>query len=88
MRAVYSPLGVGANPSGAVWPSLFGLVAPDEDMAETFKLFVLSKSGLKGLTVRFSGTAGDSVDVIQSVKTLPNPLAKKANHLRDARPLE
>jgi hypothetical protein len=67
-----------------VFPSLFGLVAPDEDMAETTKLLVLYKSGLSSLKVMFPG--GTHIDMISILTATPAPyLLGKINHIRGSR---
>ena len=64
-----------------IWPSLFGFVAPDEDMAETIKLLILSKSGLSSLTVKLSASVvKDMVTYLKQGSSAP--LLKKAKQIR------
>ncbi|MBV8961954.1 MAG: hypothetical protein JOY97_02555 [Hyphomicrobiales bacterium] len=65
------------------WPSIFALAAPDEDFAETFRMLVLSNSGLTSLTAH-----GSKLNVAAESKgtSTGTVLARKAKCILDNLP--
>ena len=62
------------------WVSLLASASPDEDFVETYKLWVLSNSGLSSLTVTVIPLT--PVDLVNQMKTSGNDLNAKATWLQ------
>ena len=66
------------------WAGLFSFIAPDEDFAETYKLWVLTTMPTGGLTslkttIPTNSSANDTKDVIQYINNTNSSLSKKVH---------